>query len=118
LDNQLIFFNSLINSFTNIYLKISRKKHFLKIFQKKFGMYYFIYLYLQPLKFKSNFAKIAQLVERNLAKVEVAGSNPVFRSNFKTLYNAWVVELVDTLDLKSSDCNGRTGSSPVPSTKP
>ena len=26
------------------------------------------------------FAKIAQLVERNLAKVEVAGSNPVFRS--------------------------------------
>jgi uncharacterized protein YegP (UPF0339 family) len=28
------------------------------------------------------------------------------------------VKLVDTLDLKSSDCNGRTGSSPVPSTKP
>ncbi len=28
-----------------------------------------------------NHAKIAQLVERNLAKVEVAGSNPVFRSN-------------------------------------
>ena len=27
-------------------------------------------------------AKIAQLVERNLAKVEVAGSNPVFRSFF------------------------------------
>ena len=26
------------------------------------------------------FAKIAQLVERHLAKVEVAGSNPVFRS--------------------------------------
>ena len=26
------------------------------------------------------YAKIAQLVERNLAKVEVAGSNPVFRS--------------------------------------
>lgn len=25
-------------------------------------------------------AKVAQLVERNLAKVEVAGSNPVFRS--------------------------------------
>lgn len=25
-------------------------------------------------------AKIAQLVERNLAKVEVAGSSPVFRS--------------------------------------
>ena len=28
-------------------------------------------------------AGIAQLVERNLAKVEVAGSNPVSRSNFK-----------------------------------
>ena len=25
-------------------------------------------------------AEVAQLVERNLAKVEVAGSNPVFRS--------------------------------------
>ena len=28
------------------------------------------------------YAGIAQLVERNLAKVEVAGSNPVSRSNF------------------------------------
>ena len=27
-------------------------------------------------------AKIAQLVEHNLAKVGVAGSSPVFRSNF------------------------------------
>ncbi len=27
-----------------------------------------------------NNAKVAQLVERDLAKVEVAGSNPVFRS--------------------------------------
>src|SRR5690606_17473242 len=53
-------------------------------------------------------AKIAQLVERHLAKVEVAGSNPVFRS--KTLLAAFfcfkskqarVVELVDTPDLKS-----------------
>ena len=32
-------------------------------------------LYLQ-----SDFAEIAQLVERDLAKVEVAGPNPVFRS--------------------------------------
>ena len=62
-------------------------------------------------------AKIAQLVERHLAKVEVAGSNPVFRSiryfdlitstplndrTKKKLTNAEVVELVDTLDLKSS----------------
>ena len=30
-------------------------------------------------------AGIAQLVERNLAKVEVAGSNPVSRSNIKYL---------------------------------
>ena len=37
-------------------------------------------------------------VEHHLAKVRVAGSNPVFRSDFK----ARVVELVDTLDLKSN----------------
>ena len=30
-----------------------------------------------------NHAEIAQLVERNLAKVEVAGPSPVFRSNNK-----------------------------------
>ena len=29
---------------------------------------------------KTNYAKIAQLVEHNLAKVGVAGSSPVFRS--------------------------------------
>ncbi len=33
----------------------------------------------------SEFAGIAQLVERNLAKVEVAGSNPVSRSNIFTV---------------------------------
>ena len=38
-------------------------------------------------------------VEHHLAKVRVAGSNPVFRSH--TIY-AEVVELVDTLDLKSN----------------
>ena len=32
------------------------------------------------LKITKRNAKIAQLVERDLAKVEVAGSNPVFRS--------------------------------------
>ena len=47
-------------------------------------------------------AKIAQLVERNLAKVEVAGSNPVFRSFFMFIIKARMVESVDTLDLKSS----------------
>ncbi len=58
-----------------------------------------------------NHAKIAQLVERHLAKVEVAGSNPVFRSGKRCLpaffYSnakfARVVELVDTPDLKSCD---------------
>ena len=74
------------------------------------------------------YAKIAQLVERHLAKVEVAGSNPVFRS--KTLLagvflcttppleekRARVVELVDTLDLKSNGHYGRAGSSPASST--
>jgi hypothetical protein len=63
-------------------------------------------------------AKVAQLVERNLAKVEVASSRLVFRSVKNPLFlrgflvkqeavlpnkksNAWVVELVDTQDLKS-----------------
>ena len=39
-------------------------------------------------------AKIAQLVEHDLAKVGVAGSSPVFRSDIKY---AEVVKLVDTL---------------------
>ena len=38
-------------------------------------------------------------VEHHLAQVRVAGSNPVFRSIW---FNAEVVELVDTLDLKSN----------------
>ena len=52
-------------------------------------------------------------VEHHLAKVRVAGSNPVFRS----LSSARVVELVDTLDLKSNGHCGRAGSSPASSTK-
>ncbi len=47
-------------------------------------------------------AGVAQLVERDLAKVEVAGSNPVSRS-FYFISFAGVVELVDTQDLKSCD---------------
>ncbi len=59
------------------------------------------------------YAKVAQLVERNLAKVEVASSNLVFRSTvwvpspcreglfLDTIPSARVVELVDTQDLKS-----------------
>ena len=34
---------------------------------------------------KIDYAKIAQLVERDLAKVEVAGSSPVFRSDTKNI---------------------------------
>ena len=48
-------------------------------------------------------AEIAQLVEHNLAKVGVAGSSPVFRSNILNIntkrialyQNAQVAELVD-----------------------
>ena len=57
---------------------------------------------------KNNDAKIAQLVEHNLAKVGVAGSNPVFRSPFcpggGTGRHA---------GLKILCPQGRTGSSPV-----
>ena len=51
--------------------------------------------------------------------MRVAGSNPVFRSDtfLKIYQDAEVVELVDTLDLKSNDRFGRAGSSPAFSTK-
>ena len=71
--------------------------------------------------YKKNFifafpnARIAQLVEHDLAKVGVAGSSPVSRSFFYYPL-ARVAELVDALDLKSSGHFGRTGSSPVPGT--
>jgi hypothetical protein len=59
---------------------------------------------LQPFKALRN-AEVAHLVEHNLAKVGVAGSSPVFRSEVPALagffYEALVVELVDTQDLKS-----------------
>ena len=61
---------------------------------------------------QKHFAKIAQLVEHNLAKVRVAGSSPVFRS-----FVALVVELVDTQDLKSCNHCDCAGSSPARSTK-
>jgi hypothetical protein len=63
-------------------------------------------------------AKVAQLVEHDLAKVGVAGSNPVFRSTFFTNFGVYarVVELVDTQDLKSCDHYGRAGSIPAPGT--
>ena len=61
-----------------------------------------------------NHAGVAQLVERHLAKVEVAGSSLVSRSNIKGVWAILhtfliknsvtrVVELVDTQDLKSCD---------------
>ncbi len=72
---------------------------------------------------KNEHAILAQLVERNLAKVEVIGSNPMYRSKFyyvdffrhedgvllfsnrhrNKVLRALVVELVDTRDLKSLD---------------
>ncbi len=39
-----------------------------------------------------NNAKVAQLVERNLAKVEVASSNLVFRSSKASLTDAFYLE--------------------------
>ena len=59
-------------------------------------------------------------VEHHLAKVRVVGPNPITRSSAqeRLLYHlARVVELVDTLDLKSNGHYVRTGSSPVPGTK-
>ncbi len=72
--------------------------------------------------FLKTYAKVAQLVEHDLAKVGVAGSNPVFRSLHDAtqelhLFFARVVELVDTLDLKSNGHCVRAGSSPAPGTK-
>ena len=79
------------------------------------------YLYLHSAK-----AKVAQLVEHDLAKVGVASSNLVFRSNpfhkkgfiVKRLTPAQMVELVDTQDLKSCARQRRAGSIPALSTKP
>lgn len=42
-----------------------------------------LYPYICTTLIRNGYAKVAQLVERDLAKVEVAGSNPVFRSEKK-----------------------------------
>ena len=49
---------------------------------KKFGYSFFLLIFAVAIakRTQSIFAEIAQLVERNLAKVEVAGPSPVFRS--------------------------------------
>ena len=70
-------------------------------------------------------AKVAQLVERNLAKVKVAGSRPVFRSK-KAPQGLFLIKYQIRLGggigrhagLKILCFHERTGSSPVPSTKP
>ena len=86
-------------------------------------LFFFLFLFFskKKLEFFLNFILHLHLycesssgVEHHLAKVGVAGSNPVFRSTIKV--NARVVELVDTLDLKSNDHCGRAGSSPASST--
>ena len=57
-------------------------------------MYYICTRNTKELRRSLKIAKIAQLVERDLAKVEVAGSSPVFRSKITipiivfTQYNA------------------------------
>lgn len=85
----------------------------------------------------NNYAKIAQLVERHLAKVEVAGSNPVFRSK-STDFICLLLDIINAAcrrffvkDFTNSGSSGgigrhvglkiqwtlvRTGSSPVSST--
>ncbi len=49
-----------------------------KILQNKI---FILYLQSRNAGFRNDNAEIAQLVERNLAKVEVAGPSPVFRSD-------------------------------------
>src|SRR5437667_1927185 len=82
------------------------------------------------------FAGIAQLVEHNLAKVGVAGSNPVSRffssesasslhqrapacgqCRAGSFFSARVAKSVDARDLKSLGINSHAGSIPAPSIK-
>ena len=51
---------------------------------EKFGVSNFLVTFALAIT-KHAFAEIAQLVERNLAKVEVAGPSPVFRSKNQQL---------------------------------
>ena len=68
-----------------------------------FSSYFFVVIKNEFI-FASVIAKVAQLVEHDLAKVGVAGSNPVFRSKkcgeshiFFEFNFAHVAELVDVL---------------------
>ncbi len=59
-------------------------------------------LSLQSAMIKERKRGSSSVVEHDLAKVGVAGSNPVSRSFFLTFFKvALVAELVDALDLKS-----------------
>ena len=61
-------------------------------------------------------AEIAQLVEHNLAKVGVAGSSPVCRSNLEnSVFEARVAQVAELVDAHvSGACAARrAGSSPV-----
>ena len=67
-----------------------------KIFSRKFGRLKFYFTFAIPnngkqeVLFKKSNAKVAQLVEHNLAKVGVARSNRVFRSKNKSPdHNYW-----------------------------
>ncbi len=56
-------------------------------------MYYICTRNTKELQRSLKIAKIAQLVERDLAKVEVAGSSPVFRSkNKNTNYCVYTIK--------------------------
>jgi hypothetical protein len=70
-------------------------------------------------------AEVAQLVERNLAKVKVAGSRPVFRSKSPLAERIFYIRKFDSClgggigrheGLKIPWLHGRTGSSPVSGT--
>ena len=83
---------------------LKRKKEH-KNYKKAFGIIRIV-LNLHPQSRDCTFIKNCESssgVEHHLAKVGVAGSNPVFRSIINKHTNAQVVELVDTLDLKSSE---------------
>ena len=77
-------------------MKIS--KFFLHFFCKIFGQFNKT-SYLCNRKSETTTAKIAQLVEHDLAKVGVAGSSPVFRSNAKI--NPWSLLTTQADEFKS-----------------
>ena len=75
-------FQALGRAHTDIQIEAPGGRHIVKKLQntlEKFGVSNFLVTFALAIT-KHAFAEIAQLVERNLAKVEVAGSSPVFRS--------------------------------------